>query len=158
MSIVEDLSRIINAKNSLRTVIQSRGIQIGENARISDYAEILTSLPYIIKGSFTPEEDVYVFSLSGLDFTPESVLFWNNELATNLVAGGIFSGYLYKGELGAVMYSQNGSNMTFAKITPQSTMLKWDENGVNMTIPASSETTFKKGYTYNYVVIGGKSR
>ena len=156
MSIANEISRIRNAKTSLQNVMQNRGVSVGDDVLLSDYPQLLEGLPYVLKGSFTPEEDVNSFELSGLDFAPEAVLISCSDLSIELVAGGIFATYLYKDEQSAVLYSVYGTTITFAKIGPKSSMIVWSDQSVQLTIPASSATTFKKGYTYNYIVAGGK--
>ena len=154
MSIANEINRIVAAKNDLKEVIKNRGVQIGDNILLDEYASVVENFPFVLKGTFTPEEDVKSFGISGLGFVPCGVLMCSVD-AYSATSGSIYATYLYKGEYGAVMYLVDKA-IGFASVSPTSAIVQWGDSSVNLTIPATSTVLFKKGYTYNYIVLGGK--
>ena len=156
MSISNEIERIADAKKSLRDVIASRGVQIDDNALISEYPDFADALPFVMKGTFTPESDVVTFEMKDLDFTPEVLLLGCAELGANAVDCGVFIAYLNKKQYGNISFWKNGEN-TAASVKPTSSIINWGASSVRVSIPASNNARFLKGYTYSSKVMGGKA-
>ena len=157
MSIANEITRIANAKNALKEVAISRGVQISDTARISDYPQIFTDLPYVIKGTFTPEEDVNTFEIQGLNFSPECVLLSCVDAGNTAVVNGVYAASLFRNEFSCVAFWRSETASAAATISPQSSLVSWNNSGVQLKFAASTSVCFKKGYTYNFVISGGKS-
>lgn len=157
MSISNEIERITDAKQSLRDIITSRGIQIDENTLISEYPDLADALPFVVKGTFTPEADTGVFDMRGLDFSPEGVLIGCVELGSAPVLTGIYAMFLFKNQYGFISFCKVEGQSHSVVIKPGSTALSWSDSGVQMEIATGVNARFKKGYTYNYIILGGKA-
>ena len=71
MTIVNNLHRITQAKSDLKSVMEKRGITVHEKATLDYYPDILDNSGYVVNGTFIPEEDTNIFSISGLTFIPK---------------------------------------------------------------------------------------
>lgn len=153
MSIANEITRIKGAKEALKSSIEKRGASVSENITIDAYPQLLESMPYVIKVTFTPEEDTQQFSISGLPFAPEFVYAGCNELyALNINNSVIF--YTQGKNLRGALYGCEGTNKTSIIISPTSSMATWENDGYSFNISAKPYC-FKAGYSYVYIIAGG---
>ena len=55
---------------------------------------------------------------------------------------------------GSILYTdESGSRLS--SVSPASSVMKWTENGVTITIPPSITSQFNTGLVYNYYITGG---
>ena len=90
MSITTELQRISQAKADLKTVIEKRGVNVGDTT-IDNYTQLLNNCPYSMKGQFTPSEDTSIFSIQNLPFKPHAIIISNTELYNSIISGAIVS-------------------------------------------------------------------
>lgn len=155
MSIANEISRIKSAKEEIRTSIEIRGASIEENLTIDFYPKILESMPYAVKGEFTPEEDTQLFSIKGLPFTPEYIYVGCNDLYLSGVENSVIL-YSHGKSCRGVFLGYDGENKTSNIISPTSSMAVWGDNGYSFDTSVTSYC-FKAGYTYEYIIAGGFS-
>lgn len=156
MSIANEIKRISQSKDSLKSSLESRGASVSENATIDIYPEILESCPHSVRGFFTPEEDTPTFSITGLKFTPHSLVLDSLELHSNVVQNAILMLMIVRDNAGAVIYYKENDSIRYIRtIVPTSSTVAWGENGVSFALPESLGQTLKAGYTYEYIISGG---
>ena len=155
MSIADEIKRISQSKESLKSSLESRGASVSENTTIEIYPEILESCPHSVRGFFTPEEDTNTFSVTGLKFTPHSLTLDSLELYSNAVSNAILMVMCVKNNAGTVIYYKEDSTRYLRGIGPDSANVSWGENVVTFSLPESLGQTFKAGYTYEYIISGG---
>ena len=88
MSIASEVGRLQKAKADLKTVIEKRGVAVG-NTTISNYTQLLDNCPYSMKGQFTPSEDTSTFSIQNLPFKPHTIIISNLELYNSIISGAV---------------------------------------------------------------------
>ena len=157
MSIATETQRLIQAKTDLKASIEKRGADIPTDSTIDTYANMLEACPYGISGTFVPEEDTNTFSLSGLLFTPTSIMMvCSQEIINNSrLSENVMSVSTSKGVNGIMLYTNSTGGTVIATIRQTSAVIQWDENGVNINLPSSVAIYFKKGLIFNYYVTGG---
>ena len=64
-------------KPELKAAIEERGAAIPEEASLEEYAGYLRSCPYIATGTWTPEEDTFIFEFKNLSFEPTVAIVYN---------------------------------------------------------------------------------
>lgn len=158
MSIVSEIERIIGAKTQLRNALEIRGVAVSENETIDSYAQKLKSCPYVVKGTFTPEEDTKILAVSNLSFTPEIIVFCCSELENVSLLNSIVNGYLQKGSTGLIRIRNGETTFQTMNIVAESATTTWEASGVTFSSPDVRDYVFKAGYSYEYVVIGGNER
>lgn len=121
--------------------------------------DTLDNYPLGVAGTFVPEEDTKTFSLSGLPFTPTSMMLICSEevaLGSNRTPNTLVCASVPKGLYGSMLYTDESGNR-LGNVSPTTSVIQWDENGVSLFIPSSLETYLKKGTIYNYYITGGKA-
>ncbi len=158
MSIANEIERISQSKENLKSSLEARGAVVDEGVAIDSYKEIFDSCPYAVRGFFTPEEDTTAFSITGLKFTPHSLTLDSLELYSNAVSNAILMAMCVKDNAGVVVcYKENGTERYLRGIGPTSSAVSWGEKEVTFVLPESLGQTFKAGYTYEYIISGGFS-
>lgn len=156
MSISNEISRIRSAKQNIKSSIERRGVPVGEEDTLGVYAEKISSAPFAVRGTFTPEEDATEFILSGLDFSPKIVYCSCLEFEENTIANSIEFFALCKQGYGVVRYRNSELERLLSNIGINSSVVQWYEDGVKFTVVQGSiPKFFKAGYTYEYFVMGG---
>ena len=156
MSIVSEIQRLDNAKESIRTEMTKRGLAVSDSEKLDAYGGVLASYPYVTRGSFTPEEDTENFVISGLCYSPVAVCVACEELIDVKVASSIIYALAYKGHAGTIHYVSPSSEKQLANVYHKSSIISFEDNAVSVNIPsAETQGYFKKGYTYDFVVTGG---
>lgn len=155
MSIANEIVRLKNAKESMKTALLKRGAQVEQDAAIDLYPQILEDMPYAVSGAFTPEEDSDTFEMNALSFEPQAIMVTCNDFEDVIVPASIVFLFARKNNLGGVYYYTPSSDKKYAVIKSSSDVVAWSENGVNVKVAAANSGYFKKGYTYRYVVSGG---
>lgn len=155
MSISTELHRITQAKADLKSVIEKRGGTIHENATLDYYPDILDNCTYVREGTFIPEEDTKIFSISGLPFVPNFFSFvCPDECVKNTNNSVIFGVLGTKGFNGTMFYKNSSGATANAFIDTSSTVFQWGTDGVEISIPIA--VYFKKGLVYKYVISGDR--
>lgn len=108
-----------------------------------------------VRGYFTPQEDTPIFSISGLPFKPRSLNISNRELYSNISVKSIISYGQIDGYPGVFVTGKSETDFYVLCIKPDSTAVKWSDDGFEVTIPESLGYHFKAGYTYEYILSGG---
>ncbi|MBQ4569244.1 MAG: hypothetical protein IJA62_04235 [Ruminococcus sp.] len=160
MSIANEISRIKNAKEVIRSAVEKRGVTLEDSVLVDSYAAVIESAPYAVKGSFTPEADTQVFSISGLPFAPKSIYLVSNELYSAGVENGVILLTNGDGLRGSCVSYADGTRLT-SFISENSSLDVWSADGYEIDLSKSSSTisgwAFKAGYTYEYYITGGFS-
>lgn len=158
MSIASEITRIENAKKKMKSSIEKRGFSVGGSATLDKFSNLIDKFPYIIKGSFTPNEDTAVFAVNGLSFVPKLVFMDCLEFEGNVVAGAIEYVVLNKESYGMLRYRGDDLTRLITSISLNSSAIEWEDNGLVFTVSQTSASrVFKAGYTYNYIICGGYS-
>lgn len=160
MSIAEEITRLQNAKESIKNSMEKRGAELSEDLLISDFASLIDSIPCVVKGSFTPEEDTKVFSISGLPFAPEFIYLVCNDLYGTEISNAtiyVCHGNGYRGS--RLGYLDTTEGVAASNLSPDTTLASWTDDGYEIDFSKSTSATglaiFKAGYTYTYFVAGG---
>ena len=159
MSIATETQRLIQAKSDLKASLEKRGANVPTESTIDTYANMLEACPYGISGTFVPEEDTKTFSLTGLPFTPTSImLLCPDEIAlgNDRTPEVMVCVSLPKDKYGSVIYTDESSGNRLGNIKPTSTsIIQWTDDGVTVNAPSSISAKFKMGLVYNYYITGG---
>lgn len=157
MSIANEVIRLQNAKADIKTSIEKRGATIGTENTIDTYAAILDSCPFIVEGTFIPEADTKIFSMSGLPFTPTylGICCPSGCSSSSTLVQTVTMGVKPKTEAGGLTYRRANGNNLVAFLGKNSGAIKWTEDSVTLTVPDSAECCFLSGVTYYYYIIGG---
>lgn len=157
MSIAKEIERLKSAKQDIKASIEKRGVTVSDNSTLDVYSQLLETVPYAVKGTFTPEEDTDVFEINGLGYVPSTLSLSCYELYCNVVEKSIVFVYALKGNTALIWFTDSNKQSTGATVSPNVTSIVYfGENNIKITIPsANSRGFFKKGYTYDYVVSGG---
>ncbi len=154
MSIAKEIVRLKNAKADMKTALEKRGAEVGDTT-LDLYPEILETIPYVIQGTFTPEEDTDTFEMNALSFNPQAFVLTCIDLENVVVPSAIALVVGRENNPGGVYYYTPASEKKFAFIKSNSDVITWNENSVKVKIISANSGCFKKGYTYRYVVSGG---
>ncbi len=160
MSILNEIKRLKNAKESIKGSIEKRGVTVPQGARIDTYSDVLESAPYGFKGLFTPEVDTQSFSIGGLPCEPSTFYIVCNELHQAGVKNSVIFIVHGNGARGCcTAYSTDARTTTY--ISESSPLAVWSESGYEIDLSKSSSSMsdwfFKAGYTYEYYIAGGFS-
>lgn len=159
MSIADEIIRLNESKQDIKDAVEKRGVAVDESATIDRYASFVENAPYAVKGKFTPEEDTYVFSVSGVNFTPVTVVSCCTEFENNVVPGSVEALSLYRGGYSSLRFRDDIGTRMYASISIDSSAVVWTDNGVEFTVSQNTgPKLFKAGYTYEYIVSGGFSK
>ncbi len=156
MSIAKEIERLQSAKQDIKSSIEKHGVPVSDDATLDLYSQILDTVPYTVKGTFTPEEDTDRFEISGLAYVPQTLSVSCQELYSNVVAASVVFVYAMKGNTTSIWYTASDMKGTGANAGPNTSVITWGENSVIFKIPAADTKGYlKKGYTYDYVISGG---
>lgn len=155
MSIADEIVRIQDAKQAFKSNLQQRGITVEPTDKIGTYVDLLDNVPYVLRGTLTPEEDLPKFEMDGLNFTPYSLVLTCKELEGCNVADSVVSGMVNKGNPGGISFVNASGNTSYGGLKSTSTLVSWGTNSVLIEVPSSVTARFKTGYTYEYIIVGG---
>ncbi len=162
MSIANEITRIKNAKSTIKDAVVKRGVSLGSSALIDTYGAKLESAPYAVRGYFTPEADTSVFSVSGLPFRPKTAYIVCNELQNITISNTIIVFVNGDGLRGVSLFWGNNETRKTTSFSEDTTLTTWTQGGFSLNVQmASSEfgsAVFKAGYTYEYYITGGFSQ
>ena len=155
MSIANEIIRIQDAKQAFKSNLQQRGITVESTDKIGTYVDLLNNVPYVLKGTLTPEEDLAKFEIDGLNFTPYVLVLTCKELEGYNVANAVVSGMVSKGNPGGIAFVNASGNSSYGGMKSTSTQVSWGNNSVVIEFQSSVTARFKTGYTYEYIIVGG---
>lgn len=158
MSINTETQRLIQAKADLKTSIEKRGVNIESEDRIDIYYEFLDSCPFAVSGEFVPNDDLKQFSITGLPFTPKSLLLICSDqvaLGNNRNPNTLVLASTHKGLYSSMLYTDESASNRLGNVKPGSSFITWYDDGVSINIPDSITATFQMGLYYNYYITGG---
>ena len=156
MSIASEITRLNQAKQSLKSALEKHGATVEAEAKLEEYSALVEALPFAVKAEFTPEEDTGTFEISGLVFEPVSISMYCKQLSGNPIAKSVSYAYGLKGYGGMLTYYDNEVSRKFVNISGNSAVIQWGQNGVSINMPSpDSSGYFKKGYAYDFIVTGG---
>lgn len=155
MSIANEIKRLQNAKQELKSAIEKRGVSVQTIDNLDVFASKLDSVPFAVKGTVTPEEDTLTVEINGLNFVPEYILLHCDELEKTTVVGALRNAWFRKNHLGALSYWKSSGVSTTANLSTTSNVVLFYDTGITLKLPDSGIAYFKKGYTYEYIISGG---
>ena len=157
MSIASEIKRLKDAKQDIKDAIEKRGVAVSESLKIDSFAAVINSAPYGIRGTFTPEEDTQVFSISGLPFSPESVYVVCNELYNSGIVDAICL-FVHSKDKRGMALSWGETARLFSALSEGSKLSVYKDDGYEFDVSESqgmSTNVFKAGYSYDYYISGG---
>ena len=120
--------------------------------------EKLDNYTLSVNGTFIPENDTKTFEISGLPFTPISLMILcpSDIPAAGRTADNLYAAALQKENYGILTYTDSSAGSRLSIVSPTSTLVKWSESGVAVEPPSSNTAKFKAGFVYNYYITGDK--